>query len=174
MNICQACVHVNAREADAMLAAGATQASVARFLRIDRQILGRHVRKGHVVRGNPAAGKPWSKVEDEDEVIEMPEAFNLAVEDLVYRLHGVDPADVEEHRRHVAANAAAQDWVANMNDDCPASSALAHPAVDALAAAVETYALVVDAPLARIPDPRTGSTQRRRPFGPKRRQTVTA
>ena len=54
-----------------MILAGSTQAAVARMLRMDRQVVGRHVRKQHVVRGNTAAGPGWARPEptpEEDEL----------------------------------------------------------------------------------------------------------
>jgi hypothetical protein len=66
MRICLLCKHPNVREADARLLAGGTHLSVARMTGLDRQVVGRHVRNGHVQRGNPAAGLAWSRPGPDD------------------------------------------------------------------------------------------------------------
>ena len=67
MRICVLCTSKRRSEADEMLKGGATHALVSRRLGIDRQIVGRHVRNGHVRYGNPAAGKAWEKPEPQAE-----------------------------------------------------------------------------------------------------------
>lgn len=48
MRICLLCMSPRVRDADAMLRAGSTQAAVARFVGLDRQVIGKHVRNGHI------------------------------------------------------------------------------------------------------------------------------
>src|SRR4051794_13430224 len=63
MKICQLCTSPKVRDADARLLAGHSQRSVARALGFDHQVVGRHVRNGHVKKGNAAAGVGWMKSE---------------------------------------------------------------------------------------------------------------
>lgn len=63
MNTCALCASTQISRADEMLRSGATQAQVARATGFDRQIVGRHVRNGHVT---PApARRVWEWSEDE-------------------------------------------------------------------------------------------------------------
>ncbi|MEW6223482.1 MAG: hypothetical protein AB1627_02520 [Chloroflexota bacterium] len=64
MRICSLCTDPRVRAADARLAAGQSQRSVAKWLGLDYQVVGRHVRNGHVMKGNPVHGRGWAKEEE--------------------------------------------------------------------------------------------------------------
>lgn len=63
MRTCSLCMSPNLSHADELLRSGATQAHVARQVGLDAQVVGKHVRNGHVL---PAPGrKVWEWSEDE-------------------------------------------------------------------------------------------------------------
>jgi hypothetical protein len=145
--ICLVCTHPNLLAADERLRTGSTHLSVAKMLKVDRQVVGRHVRNGHVSKGNTVAGSGWSSVETVGEIVELPEAVTLAIEDFAFTLHQVDAETVAEHRQHLAAWQKAQDWTKAINDDCPAAVVLGLKGIDELGTAVERFVVETDAPI---------------------------